>query len=109
MLYEHGTIITVDKTRRIIYDGTILVQGDKIVEIGKATALAKQYPLEPKYDLSQHIVMPGMISTHMHCVQSILRGIAEDRDLVSWMCDRIWVAQGNILGPEVLMIKPISE
>lgn len=100
MLYEHGTIITVDSTRRIIYDGAILVQGDKIADIGKTAALAAKYPHEFKYDLSQHIVMPGMVSTHMHCVQSILRGIAEDQDLISWMCDRIWVAQGNIEGPE---------
>jgi cytosine/adenosine deaminase-related metal-dependent hydrolase len=100
MLYEHGIIITVDKTRRIIYDGAILVRDDKIADIGKTMVLSEKYPDESRYDLSQHIVMPGMVSTHMHCVQSILRGIAEDRDLVSWMCDRIWVAQGNITGPE---------
>ena len=80
MLYEHGIIITVDPTRRIIIDGAILVRDDKIVDIGKANVLAANYPEESRYDLSQHIVMPGMISTHMHCVQSILRGIAEDRD-----------------------------
>lgn len=100
MLYEHSTIITVDSSRRIIYDGSILVHDDRIVDIGKAEVLAAKHTHEPRYDLSNHIVMPGMVSTHMHCVQSILRGIAEDRDLVSWMCDRIWVAQGNITGPE---------
>lgn len=100
MLYTHATIVTVDTNRRILEDGAILVNNDKIADIGKSQVLEEQYPEEPKYDLSNHIVMPGMISTHMHCVQSILRGIAEDCDLVSWMCDRIWVAQGNITGPE---------
>lgn len=100
MLYEHATILTVDSTRRIIHDGSILVRDDRIVDIGKAQALATKYADEPRYDLSNHIVMPGMVSTHMHCAQSILRGIAEDMDLVGWMCDRIWVAQGNMTGSE---------
>jgi cytosine/adenosine deaminase-related metal-dependent hydrolase len=100
MLYENATIITIDATRRILYDSSLLVRDDRIVDIGKAQTLAAKYADEPKYDLSGHIVMPGMVSTHMHCVQSILRGIGEDLDLVGWMCDRVWVAQGNITGPE---------
>lgn len=100
MLYEHATVITVDASRRILEDGAILVKDDRIADIGKSQDLVRRYPNEPRYDLSNHVVMPGMVSTHMHCVQSILRGIAEDCDLVSWMCDRIWVAQGNITGSE---------
>ena len=30
-------IVTVDETRRIIRDGTIVVQGDRIEQIGKAS------------------------------------------------------------------------
>ncbi|EXJ86301.1 hypothetical protein A1O3_03252 [Capronia epimyces CBS 606.96] len=108
MLYTHATIITVDQTRRVISDGALLVHDDKIVDVGKTTELTTKYPEEAQYDLSNHIVMPGMVSTHMHCVQSILRGIAEDRDLISWMCDRIWVAQGNITPPEAYAAARLS-
>jgi hypothetical protein len=35
-------------------------------------------------------VIPGLINTHAHLAQSLLRGLAEDLDLHSWLCDAIW-------------------
>ena len=32
-------IVTVDPERRIIQDGSILIEGQRIVQVGKATAL----------------------------------------------------------------------
>lgn len=95
MLYTHATIITVDSSRRIIDDGAILVRGDKIADIGKTSALKAQYLGEEEYDLSGRIIIPGLISTHMHTAQTLLRGTADDLELVSWLCERIWVLQGN--------------
>jgi cytosine/adenosine deaminase-related metal-dependent hydrolase len=102
MLYVHATIVTVNTNREILEDGAILVENDIIKDIGLSKDLLVKYPTAPKYDLENHIVIPGLISTHMHVVQSILRGTADDCDLVSWMCDRIWVMQGNILPDEAL-------
>ncbi|KAL4951361.1 hypothetical protein BDW69DRAFT_170247 [Aspergillus filifer] len=31
----------------------------------------------------------------MHTAQTLLRGTADDLELVSWLCERIWVLQGN--------------
>ena len=39
--------------------------------------------------------MPGLISTHMHTAQTLIRGAADDLELVSWLCQRVWVLQGN--------------
>lgn len=95
MLYTHATIITVDSSRRIINDGAILVTGDTIADIGKTAILQERHPKEDKYDMSGRIVIPGLISTHMHTAQTLLRGTADDLELVSWLCERIWVLQGN--------------
>lgn len=95
MLYTHATIITVDGNRRIINDGAIRVSGDVIADIGKSALLKEQYPDDEEYDLTGRIVIPGLISTHMHTAQTLLRGTADDLELVSWLCERIWVLQGN--------------
>ncbi|CZR63597.1 probable atrazine chlorohydrolase/guanine deaminase [Phialocephala subalpina] len=108
MLYIHATIITVDPGRRIIENGAILVVEDTIKDIGLSTDLLAKYPSSATYDLENHIVIPGLISTHMHVVQSIFRGTADDVDLVSWMCDRIWVMQGNILPEEAYAAARLS-
>lgn len=73
MLYTNATIITVNAKREIILNGAILVSGVHIADIGKTGDLTARYPDEPAYDLTGHIVIPGLISTHMHTAQTLLR------------------------------------
>jgi 5-methylthioadenosine/S-adenosylhomocysteine deaminase len=39
-------------------------------------------------------VMPGLVQTHIHLVQTIFRGLAEERSLLEWLRDRIWPLEG---------------
>ncbi|KAJ6022833.1 hypothetical protein N7499_008152 [Penicillium canescens] len=95
MLYTHATIVTMDSNRTIFEDGAIYVVADKIADIGKTKDLKAKYPNEEETDLTGRIIVPGLISTHMHTAQTLLRGTADDLELVSWLCERIWVLQGN--------------
>ncbi len=95
MLFEHGTLITVDKKRRIIEDGAILVAGDRIAAIGKTYDLRQAFPDEPREDLRGNIVAPGLVDTHVHLAQAMIRGCADDLELLEWLGKRVWVLQGN--------------
>lgn len=95
MLFEHGTIITVDKTRRIIEDGAILVRDGRIAALGKTYDLAEAFPDEQREDLRGDIVLPGLIDTHVHLAQAMIRGCADDLELIDWLGKRVWVLQGN--------------
>ena len=89
MLYVHATIITLDATRRIIEDGAIYVDKDTIADIGKCDALLAKYPNEKQYDLAGCVVIPGLVSTHVHTVQTLLRGTADSRNKETWLAERI--------------------
>ncbi|KAK4992402.1 hypothetical protein LTR50_001161 [Elasticomyces elasticus] len=95
MLYVHATIITVNSSRDIISDGAIFVQDSRIAAIGKSEALLKEHSHENVVDLEGRIIIPGLVNTHMHTAQTMLRGAADDLELVSWLCERIWPLQGN--------------
>ncbi|RDW80210.1 putative amidohydrolase protein [Coleophoma cylindrospora] len=102
MLYTHATILTLNPSRDIIVDGAILVQRDTIADIGKSDVLIQRYitgvdegTKEEERNLEGRIIIPGLISTHVHTAQTLLRGAADDLELVSWLCERIWVLQGN--------------
>jgi cytosine/adenosine deaminase-related metal-dependent hydrolase len=95
MLYTNAIIITVNQTREVIEDGALLVKGDKIADIGKSVDLKSKYPNEDVIELQDRIILPGLINTHMHTAQTLLRGTADDLELVSWLCERIWPLQGN--------------
>ncbi|KAL3481411.1 hypothetical protein BJX99DRAFT_218969 [Aspergillus californicus] len=95
MLYTNATIITLDATRRIITNGALHTTDDKITAIDKTAILKARFPHDEEHDLTGRIIIPGLISTHMHTAQTLLRGTADDLELVSWLCERIWVLQGN--------------
>lgn len=83
MLYAHGTVITVNKSREIILDGAVLVEGNRIADVGKAEALRAKYPRAGVVDLAGRVVIPGLISTHMHTAQTLLRGSFSSFSLLS--------------------------
>jgi cytosine/adenosine deaminase-related metal-dependent hydrolase len=95
-LYTNATIITINSSRDIILDGAILVIGNRITEIGKTSKLIESRPKDTKIiSLSGLIVLPGLINTHSHLAQSLLRGLAEDLPLHSWLCDAIWPLEAS--------------
>ena len=95
-LYTHATIITIDSTRRIYLDSALLTRGNRIVAIGKTQGLLSDLTTETRVvDCSGRIILPGLINTHAHLAQSLLRGLAEDLPLHSWLCDAIWPLEAN--------------
>lgn len=91
------TIITVDKRRRIILDGHIVIDGSRILRISSGSP--DDVPQDAKViSLPGRIIIPGLINTHAHLSQSLLRGLAEDLPLHSWLCDRIWPLEAAYAG-----------
>ena len=58
-------ILTVDPDRRIIQDGSILVQGNRIARVGKADELAGVFA-DRVIDAREMVVTPGFCNGHMH-------------------------------------------
>ncbi len=71
-------IITVDPQRRIIRDGSILVEGQRITQVGKASEL-NAVPADRVIDASEMVVTPGFINGHMHISYAhAVRGVFPD-------------------------------
>jgi cytosine/adenosine deaminase-related metal-dependent hydrolase len=95
MLFTNATIITMNPTRDIITDGAVVVEGNRIVAVGKSDALQRQYYAEKVVDVQGKLLLPGFIDTHVHLAQALIRGCADDMALIQWLCERVWVLQGN--------------
>ncbi len=91
ILIEKGTVITMDARRRIIRNGAVLVEDDRVAWVGKAARLnPKRAERARKIDASGKIVMPGLIDAHVHNVQTLARGLGDDIDLIDWIHERIY-------------------
>ncbi len=114
ILISGGTIITMDGHRRVIRDGAVLVQKDRITQVGKATDIKKMRRAEFEIDAKGMLVFPGLIDTHVHLAQALLRGCADDTSLIDWLQKFVWPLQGNFepedgrVGAELCMLEMIK-
>lgn len=95
MLFTNATIITMNPTREIITDGALLVEGNRIKALGKSAEMRRMHQEEELIDVGGKLIIPGLIDTHVHLAQALLRGCADDMALIQWLCERVWVLQGN--------------
>ncbi len=70
--------------------GAIVIQGSKIIALGKEKVILKKYPAEKVVDLEDRLVMPGLINAHTHLELSQLKGkIGERREFFDWIIELV--------------------
>jgi len=86
-LFTHiHTLATMDDARREIADAALLIEGNRIVRVGTTAELANEQA-DRVVDLTDHLVLPGLVNTHHHMYQSLTRVIkpAQDCELFDWL------------------------
>ena len=90
ILIEHATVVTVDRERRILRDGAVLVDGRDIVDVGRAVDVRPPRAPDRVIDGRRRLVLPGFVDTHVHLSEHLNRGlllddIPVDRYLSDWL------------------------
>jgi 5-methylthioadenosine/S-adenosylhomocysteine deaminase len=71
-------LVTVDRQRRVITDGSIVIDGQRIARVGKAVEL-KAVRAERVIDARGFVVTPAFVNAHMHISYAhAVRGIFRD-------------------------------
>jgi cytosine/adenosine deaminase-related metal-dependent hydrolase len=95
ILISGGTVVTMDARHRVITNGAVLTDGSRIAKVGKQSEV-KGYPeAEFELDAEGMVILPGLIDTHVHLAQALLRGCADDTSLIDWLQKFVWPLQGN--------------
>jgi len=86
ILLRGGTLLPMSDAARQT-GGDILVSGARIAQIGTDLQVP---PDTEVVDCSGCYLMPGLVQTHVHLVQTMFRGLAEDLGLLDWLRRFIW-------------------
>jgi len=84
LLVDGGTVVTVDGERRTIDDGAIAIDRGRIVDVGPRGTVAPRFAARRRLDTRGKYVYPGLVNTHTHLFQTLLKGLGDDRVLVEW-------------------------
>jgi cytosine/adenosine deaminase-related metal-dependent hydrolase len=80
ILIKNGYFLTMDPEDHR-FTGDLLVEGDKITQIGKNITIQADKTI----DASGMLVLPGFVQSHIHLCQSLFRGQADDQNLIRWL------------------------
>ncbi|WP_046729521.1 amidohydrolase family protein [Streptomyces humi] len=96
LVLRGGTVLPMDRARRVLADTDVLVTGDRITAVGPRLAVPEG---TVEIDASGGIVMPGMIDTHRHMWQTAMRGYGADWTLTQYF---VWyyLEHGRAFRPE---------
>jgi len=73
LIITHGVVITIDKDRRIIDDGAVVIKGDRIINIADTAEVLQEYHAPEIIDAHYKAVMPGLIDIHAHAGHALIR------------------------------------
>jgi 5-methylthioadenosine/S-adenosylhomocysteine deaminase len=95
LIIRGGTVVTMDSTRRVIENGAVAVKGGRVVAVGSATEIDRNYAAREVVNASGKVVIPGLINGHTHVPMTLFRGLADDLDLQEWLTKYIFPAEAK--------------
>jgi 5-methylthioadenosine/S-adenosylhomocysteine deaminase len=84
LVLRGGTFLTMDAQQRVIEDGVLTVEGQRIATVGP------RHDHRPRgddvvIDAGGRLVMPGLVNAHTHLCMIFGRTIGVERDLLDWL------------------------
>ena len=72
MLITNANIITWETPNRVLSNYAVLIEGDKIKEVGTTKSLTAKHPKAKTVDAKGQYLMPGGICAHTHFYGDLL-------------------------------------
>ena len=95
LLVLNGTLVTMDKDRRVIPDAGIAVAHGRVVAVGSSAEIIRMYSAPERVDAAGKLIIPGLINGHTHIPMTLFRGLADDLDLQDWLTKYIFPAEAK--------------
>src|SRR3990167_4393614 len=94
-------IITCEDNNRILEEHALAIHQGKILAILPIQDAKQKYQAELCH-YPAHAIMPGFINSHTHISMNIFRGLADDLELMDWLTNHIWPAEGKWVSHELV-------
>ena len=91
-------LVTVENDT-ILEHHSIAIHDQRITAIAP-TSETSSWTADEIITLDEHVVMPGLINLHGHSAMTLLRGYADDQELMDWLQNHIWPAEGKHVDDE---------
>ncbi len=100
LLIHADWILPVDASDETLAKHSLAIADGRIAALLPRTEAEAQIDATRTLDLPGHVLIPGLINAHTHSPMSLLRGLADDLPLMTWLHEHIWPAEGRWVDQE---------
>ena len=97
-------VVTMDAGGNVVQGGAVAIDDGLIIAVGDAADINSRYTADGNLQGANRIVMPGLVNGHSHAAMTLLRGLADDLDLMDWLQNYIFPAEVEFVDDEFVRI-----
>jgi len=102
LLIEAGHVVPVEPHGVVLEDHAVAVRDGAIVAVLPAAEARARFAAKETLSRPDSVLIPGLVNAHTHNPMNLLRGIADDLPLMTWLQEHIWPVEGVVIGPEFI-------
>lgn len=85
LIVAGGTVLTMDPEETVVENGAVAIRDGAIVAVGARRAVESRFRARRSIDAGGRLVLPGFVNGHTHASMTLLRGVKDDVDLMTWL------------------------
>ena len=93
-------VVPVIPREAVLEHHAIVIANGKIIDVLPSHTALEHYAGAQVHDLTDHVLIPGLINLHTHAAMTLMRGLADDMALMPWLHDHIWPVEARVVGAD---------
>jgi 5-methylthioadenosine/S-adenosylhomocysteine deaminase len=94
--------VPVEPSNVVLKDHGIVVNDGRITDLLPLADAREKYQPSVFVEKPNHVLIPGFVNVHTHAAMSLMRGMADDMPLESWLEHGIWPAEKRWVSAEMV-------
>lgn len=95
-------MIPVEPYGVVLEDHALIINSGEIIDLLPRETAIQRYAAGTIETLPDHVLMPGLVNTHTHAGMTLMRGIADDQPLKTWLEEWVWPLENRWVSTEMV-------
>lgn len=103
LIHARWVIPVEPSADQVLEQHSIALEGGRISAIMPTAQARTSIQADEVVELPHHALIPGLINAHTHAAMTLMRGLADDLPLMTWLQEHIWPAEARFVTPEFVV------
>lgn len=97
LMVEARWVIPVRPSAVVMEYATVVINRGRIEAVLPTIDARQRYRAGKTISLPEQALLPGLINLHTHAAMALMRGLADDQPLMTWLNQHIWPAESQMM------------